>query len=92
MLAETVDRVREAGLALVQLPVWYDVDDHATLRVLEAELLEGRRPEFAVVEGYDAEHTREFLRKRRSAVERETNRFEGIDDDGAGIAAGDVGA
>jgi hypothetical protein len=29
---------------LVELPVWYDVDDAATLAVLEAELLEGKRP------------------------------------------------
>jgi rSAM/selenodomain-associated transferase 1 len=66
--AETVQRVREAGLELVELPVWYDVDDGATLRVLEEELIGGRRPAFATVGGYDAKATREFLERRRAAV------------------------
>jgi rSAM/selenodomain-associated transferase 1 len=65
--AETVERVREAGLELVELPLWYDVDDAATLAVLEAELLQGERPEFATVDGYDAQVTREWLRKRGGA-------------------------
>ena len=64
VLAETVERVREAGLELVELPLWYDVDDAATLRLLEAELLEGKRPGFAQIDGFDAAHTREFLRVR----------------------------
>jgi rSAM/selenodomain-associated transferase 1 len=63
--AETVERVREAGIELVELPVWYDVDDAATLGVLEAELLRGVRPGFATVDGYDARATREFLRERQ---------------------------
>jgi len=62
--AETVERVREAGIELVELPIWYDVDDAATLAVLEAELLEGRRPAFATVDGYRATATREFLAAR----------------------------
>ena len=62
--AETVERVRETGIELVELPVWYDVDDAATLAVLEAELLDGRRPAFASVDGYAAEATREFLQAR----------------------------
>jgi hypothetical protein len=53
-------------LELVELPVWYDVDDAATLAVLEAELLDGVRPEFVAVDGYAAEETREFLRARRA--------------------------
>lgn len=60
--AETVERVREAGLELEELPVWYDVDDGATLAVLKAELLDGVRPRFATVEGYAATATTEFLR------------------------------
>lgn len=64
VLAETVERVREAGVELVELPVWYDVDDAATLRVLESELLDGKRPGFAEMDGFDAAITREFLRKR----------------------------
>jgi rSAM/selenodomain-associated transferase 1 len=61
---ETVARVREAGLELIELPVWYDVDDAATLAVLEAELLDGKRPQFASLNGYDARATREFLKLR----------------------------
>jgi glycosyltransferase A (GT-A) superfamily protein (DUF2064 family) len=67
--AETVERCAEAGLEVVELPVWYDVDDAETLAVLERELLEGVRPGFAAVDGYDARATREFLRGRRAAVE-----------------------
>ena len=62
--AETVERVHEVGLELIELPVWYDVDDAATLAVLEAELLDGKRPQFATVDGYDAQSTREFLKMR----------------------------
>lgn len=64
VFAETVQRVSEMGMELVQLPKWYDVDDAATLAVLQRELLGGRRPEFAVVDGFDARWTREFLRER----------------------------
>ena len=64
--AETVRGVRGAGLELVELPVWYDVDDAASLAVLEAELLEGQRPAFAREAGYDAVWTRNFLQARRA--------------------------
>lgn len=62
--AETVERCVEAGVELVELPVWYDVDDAATLAVLERELVDGVRPGFATVDGYDARATREFLMAR----------------------------
>jgi rSAM/selenodomain-associated transferase 1 len=65
--AETVAQVRATGLELVELPVWYDVDDGATLAVLERELMGGERPGFAAAEspnGYDAKATREFLVER----------------------------
>jgi hypothetical protein len=62
--AQTVERVREAGLELVELPKWYDVDDAATLAVLERELVHGERPAFATVGGYKAEWTREMLAER----------------------------
>jgi glycosyltransferase A (GT-A) superfamily protein (DUF2064 family) len=68
VFAETVERCVEAGLEVVELPVWYDVDDAETLAVLERELLDGVRPEFAAVDGFDATATREFLRERRAAV------------------------
>lgn len=68
--AQTVERVREAGMELVELPKWYDVDDAATLAVLGRELIHGERPRFATVEGYDAEWTREMLAERaRDAME-----------------------
>ena len=58
---ETCERVAEAGLQMMELPLWYDVDDGATLRVLADELLEGKRPSFVAVDGYDAKATRGFL-------------------------------
>ncbi len=61
VLAETRERAAEAGLEVVELPLWYDVDDGATLRLLAAELLDGTRPAFASVDGYDATATRGFL-------------------------------
>lgn len=64
---ETVRQVRAAGLELVELPTWYDVDDGATLKVLEDELLAGERPGFAAVDGFAAENTRQFLARRREA-------------------------
>lgn len=67
VLAETQERVAEAGLMLVDLPTWYDVDDGVTLRVLAAELLEGQRPGFAAVDGYDAQATRAFLQRLAAA-------------------------
>lgn len=61
---ETLERCDAAGLEVVELPVWYDVDDATTLQVLEQELLEGVRPAFAKCAGFDAKATREFLRAR----------------------------
>jgi rSAM/selenodomain-associated transferase 1 len=40
---QTLARARELGLAVQQLPSWYDVDDLGALRLLMGELLEGRR-------------------------------------------------
>lgn len=61
VFAETVERCTETGIELVQLPLWYDVDDSKTLNVLAEELLEGQRPPFASVNGYNAMHTRAYL-------------------------------
>jgi uncharacterized protein len=41
--AQTLERARELGLAVHQLPSWYDVDDFAALRLLVDELFEDRR-------------------------------------------------
>ncbi len=71
VLEETRAQVRAAGLEWVQLPLWYDVDDADTLRVLEAELLRGERPGFAAVEGFDARASREFLQARSAGTSGE---------------------
>ena len=59
--AETRERARAAGIEVVDLPLWYDVDDLATLDILKAELLGGMAPGFATMPGYDAGRTRDFL-------------------------------
>ena len=58
---ETRQRCREASLELIELPLWYDVDDATTLDLLNAELLQTTHPPFAATPGYPAPHTREFL-------------------------------
>jgi rSAM/selenodomain-associated transferase 1 len=68
VLEETRARCAEAELELRELPVWYDVDDAETLAVLERELLDGQRPEFAAVDGFPAEATRAFLMARRESL------------------------
>lgn len=59
--AQTLERAREAGLELVELAKWYDVDDAASLEVLRRELLEGEAPKFAEVQGYAATATQDLL-------------------------------
>ena len=69
---ETRQRCRDAALELVELPLWYDVDDELTLNVLRAELLEGRRPPFADQDGYKAVATHAFLQARESVSVADT--------------------
>lgn len=64
--AQTAERAREAGLLLMELPKWYDVDDAETLVRLERELLLDEPPAFATLPGFDARWTREFLAQRVS--------------------------
>jgi uncharacterized protein len=59
--ADTRERARVASIELVELPLWYDVDDGTTLDILKAELLAGIAPGFAMIPGSPAPHTREFL-------------------------------
>lgn len=66
---ETVERVIVAGLELVELPVWYDVDDAGSLAMLERELLLEEPPSFARGEGYDARRSRAYLAERLRAQE-----------------------
>lgn len=53
---QTLDRAAEIGLALHELPVWYDVDDIASLRRLIDDLAAPDRT------GYPARHTSALLR------------------------------
>jgi rSAM/selenodomain-associated transferase 1 len=66
--AETIERAHTAGIEVVLLPLWYDVDDGATLAILREELIDGKRPEFAGIAGYKAPHTKEFLVATRETV------------------------
>ena len=61
--AQTLERAAELGLEVTPLPMWYDVDDAATLRMLCDELLgfNGEQEDEANLTGYAAPRTREFL-------------------------------
>jgi rSAM/selenodomain-associated transferase 1 len=65
----TVDRAREIGLPVVNVPGWYDIDDAASLQTLEDECA-GRLPAFVTLPGADAPATRQFLRVRKPATAR----------------------
>lgn len=71
VLAETRQRCTEAGLELLELPLWYDVDDAQTLALLEAELLQDQPPVFTSLPGYPAPHTRQFLLALQQTAARE---------------------
>jgi len=70
----TVERADEIGVPVVTVPLWYDVDDRATLRLLEAEL-SGERPSFADpgLRGAPAPATRRFIEQRRARPAAETS-------------------
>lgn len=55
VLQETLERVREANLAVVLLPIWYDVDTLEDVRRLRTSLLNDN--------SQVAQHTRRFLLK-----------------------------
>lgn len=63
VFAETVAATQAIGVELVTLPLWYDVDDAATLSILRAELIDGLQPYFTSLPGYVAEHSQRFLRQ-----------------------------
>jgi uncharacterized protein len=54
---QTIDRAAEIGLSVDALPVWYDVDDVASLRRLIGDLAAPDRT------GYPAPHTSALLRR-----------------------------
>ena len=59
---ETVAAAEVKGIEVVELPLWYDVDDSATLNLLSSELLADTAPPFVTLPGYPAPHSREFLK------------------------------
>ena len=61
----TLERAREIGLSVVDVPGWYDVDDASSLRMLESELA-GERPPFTSLDGAEAPATRQFIQERRA--------------------------
>lgn len=63
----TLDRAREIGIPVISVPGWYDVDDAASLHLLEEEM-SGRPLTFTDIPGSDAPATRRFLRSRLAAV------------------------
>ena len=58
---ETIAAAQAADIEIITLPLWYDVDEDATLRILSDELLSNTPPPFATLPGYPAPHTRAFL-------------------------------
>ena len=64
--ARTLERAREIGLPVVTLDPWYDVDDRASLAMLEQEF-DGIPPSFAREPMQDAPRTRAFVARRRVA-------------------------
>lgn len=67
----TLERAREIGLPVVNVPGWYDVDDAASFKMLEDEL-RGIPPSFAEPNliGAPAPATGAFVRARRKQLER----------------------
>lgn len=68
---KTVERATEIGLPVVDVPGWYDVDDGASLDLLEAEL-GGEPTPFAG--GADAPATRAYLRARNAPLRAGSSR------------------
>jgi len=71
VFAETVAAAETAGIEVIQLPLWYDVDDSKSLAILEAELLEQKPPPFATTPGYPASYSRGFLENIRAVAPRQ---------------------
>lgn len=67
---KTVEAVHKAGLELVELPRWYDVDDAESLQVLKSELLEDVRPFFVSADGYVAPHSTRSLEQMYAVTEK----------------------
>jgi uncharacterized protein len=63
VFGQTVERAATLGLAIETLPLWYDVDDPASLRWLCDEVLFGRRSPLFAGEGYSAPRVARLLRR-----------------------------
>jgi hypothetical protein len=66
--SETVTAIQRIGVELVVLPLWYDVDDAATLSLLRSELIDNIQPDFTSLPGYVAEYSQRFLRQLDGSV------------------------
>jgi rSAM/selenodomain-associated transferase 1 len=64
---KTVERAAEIKLPVVNVPGWYDVDDAASLALLEAELA-GEPPAFAQLAGASAPATRAHFAAREAPL------------------------
>jgi uncharacterized protein len=60
----TVERAREIGMPVTSVPGWYDVDDAASLTLLQAELAGESLPFAPAVAGATASATRSYLQQR----------------------------
>jgi uncharacterized protein len=60
---ETVAAAQAAGIEVVTLPLWYDVDDSGSLEMLRDELFRQVPPPFAAECGHAAEYSKAFLRE-----------------------------
>ena len=63
----TLVRANEIALPVVNVPGWYDVDDAASLKMLEEELA-GTPMTFSQIPGAYAPATRAFLARRRAKL------------------------
>jgi hypothetical protein len=68
----TVERAREIGVAVTGIPGWYDVDDAASLALLQGELAGDTMP-FASEAGAAAPATRSYLARRDARSNGKTN-------------------
>jgi len=67
----TVERAGEIGVLVTQVPGWYDVDDQASLRILETELACGRLPPpLRGTAGALAPATRAFLERHLALLRK----------------------
>ena len=61
VLKQTIARAKEIDLPVMILPLWFDVDDAATLRQLCNELFLTNGKPAAASAAYEAPHTRAYL-------------------------------